>query len=152
MFLTKINLLYLLYLTAWRCCLLHLIKQNCLLKTSKNSEFDDSGIVLPVFPSRTNNMKLHNISATPKMVENVVTNFDSSKTSSPDCFLVLVLKCYEPELSYMLVEVSIIFSRSLVFQISLVVSVFKNVGGRSADKNYHPVCLLSVVSEVFENF
>ena len=32
-FSTKINLLYLLYSTAWRCCLLHLIKQNCLLKT-----------------------------------------------------------------------------------------------------------------------
>ena len=32
-FLTKLNLLYLLYSTAWRRCLLHLIKQNCLLKT-----------------------------------------------------------------------------------------------------------------------
>ena len=30
---TKVNLLYLLYLTARRCCLLHLIKQNCLLET-----------------------------------------------------------------------------------------------------------------------
>ena len=30
-FSTKVNLLYLLYSTAWRCCLLHLIKQNCLL-------------------------------------------------------------------------------------------------------------------------
>ena len=29
----KVNLLYLLYLKARRCCLLHLIKQNCLLKT-----------------------------------------------------------------------------------------------------------------------
>ena len=32
-FLTKVNLLYLLYSMAWRCCLLHLIKQSCLLKT-----------------------------------------------------------------------------------------------------------------------
>ena len=32
-FLTKANLLYLLYSTAWRCFLMHLIKQNCLLKT-----------------------------------------------------------------------------------------------------------------------
>ena len=31
-FATKVNLLYLLYSTAQRCCLLHLIKQNCLLK------------------------------------------------------------------------------------------------------------------------
>ena len=32
-FSTKVNLLYLLYSMAQRCCLLHLIKQNCLLKT-----------------------------------------------------------------------------------------------------------------------
>ena len=32
-FSTKVNLLYLPYSMAWRCCLLHLIKQNCLLKT-----------------------------------------------------------------------------------------------------------------------
>ena len=31
-FSTKVNLLYLLYSTGWRCCLLHLMKQNCLLK------------------------------------------------------------------------------------------------------------------------
>ena len=30
---TKVNLLYLLCSTAGRCCLLHLINQNCLLKT-----------------------------------------------------------------------------------------------------------------------
>ena len=35
---------------------------------SKNSYLDDSGISLPVFPSR-NNLKLHNISVTPKMVK-----------------------------------------------------------------------------------
>ena len=28
----KVNLLYLLYSTGWRCCLQHLIKQNCELK------------------------------------------------------------------------------------------------------------------------
>ena len=33
LFSTKLNLLYLLYSTARRCCLLHLIKQNYLLKT-----------------------------------------------------------------------------------------------------------------------
>ena len=31
-----------------------------------------------------------------------------------------------------------------------MVPVFKNVGKRSTAKNYHPVSLLSVVSEVFE--
>ena len=30
---TKVNLLYLLYSTIQRCCLLHLMKRNCLLKT-----------------------------------------------------------------------------------------------------------------------
>ena len=35
---------------------------------SSNSSLDDSGISLPVFPSRTN-LKLHNISITPKMVK-----------------------------------------------------------------------------------
>ena len=43
---------------------------------SKNSNLDDSGISLPVFPSRTN-LKLHNISITPKMVKKVITNLDS---------------------------------------------------------------------------
>ena len=31
-----------------------------------------------------------------------------------------------------------------------MVPVFKNVGGRSTAKNYHPVSLLSVISKVFE--
>ena len=35
---------------------------------SKNSNLDDSGISLPVFHSKTN-VKLHNISITPKMVK-----------------------------------------------------------------------------------
>ena len=42
---------------------------------SKNSNLDDSSISLPVFPSRTN-LKLHNISITPKMVKRVITNLD----------------------------------------------------------------------------
>ena len=42
---------------------------------SKNSNLDDSGISLPVFPSRTN-LKLNSISVTPKMVKKVVTNLD----------------------------------------------------------------------------
>ena len=41
---------------------------------SENSNLDDSGISLPVFPSRTN-LKLHNISVTPKMVKKVIMNF-----------------------------------------------------------------------------
>ena len=57
---------------------------------SKNSNLDDSGIPLPVFPSRTN-LKL-GISITPKMAKKVITNFDSSKASCPDCIPVVVLK------------------------------------------------------------
>ena len=64
---------------------------------SKNSNLGDSGISLPVFPSRTN-LKLHDISVTPKIVQKVITNLDSSKASGPDCIPVVVLKNCEPEL------------------------------------------------------
>ena len=57
----------------------------------KNFNLDDSGIALPVFPSRTH-LKLHNISVTRKMVKKVIMNLDLSKTSGPDCIPVVVLK------------------------------------------------------------
>ena len=41
----------------------------------KNSNLDDSGISLPVYPSRTN-LKLHNISIPLKMVKKVIMNLD----------------------------------------------------------------------------
>ena len=50
---------------------------------SKNSNLDDSGISLPVFPSRTN-LKLHNISTIPTSIKKVIMNLDSSKASGPD--------------------------------------------------------------------
>ena len=65
----------------------------------KNLNLDDSGISLLAFPSRTN-LKLHNISVTPKIVKTVKMNLDLSKASGPDCILVVVLKNCEPELSY----------------------------------------------------
>ena len=49
----------------------------------KNSNVDDSRISVPVFPSGTN-LKLHNISVTPKIVQKVITNLDSSKSSGRD--------------------------------------------------------------------
>ena len=74
----------------------YLIKAKLFAKNfSKNSNLDDSGISLPVFPSRTN-LKLHNISITPKMVKKVITNLDSSKASGPDCIPAVVLKNCEP--------------------------------------------------------
>ena len=57
---------------------------------SKNSNLDDAGISLPVFPSKTN-LKLH-ISVTPQMVKKVITELDSSNVSGPDRILVVVLK------------------------------------------------------------
>ena len=100
-FSTKGNLLYILSSTTRKCCLLHLIKENCLLKTSENSNLDDSGISLPegkTFPSRTN-LKLHNVSVILKMVKKVITNLDSSKASDPDCIPVVALKNCEPKFS-----------------------------------------------------
>ena len=64
---------------------------------SKNSDLDDSGISLHVFSSRTN-LKLHNISVTPKMVKKVIMNLDLSKASGPNCIPVVVLKNCESEL------------------------------------------------------
>ena len=58
---------------------------------SKNSNLDDSGISLPVFPSRTS-LKQHNFSVTPKMVKKVIMNLDWSKAPGPDCIPVVVLK------------------------------------------------------------
>ena len=45
---------------------------------SKNPNLDDSGISLPAFPSRTD-LRLHNISVTPKMGKKVIMNHDLSK-------------------------------------------------------------------------
>ena len=58
---------------------------------------------LPVFPSRTN-LKLHNISVTPKMVKKVIMNLNLSKASDLDCIPVVVLKNFDLELSYILAE------------------------------------------------
>ena len=120
---------------------------------SKNSNLDDSGISLPVFPSRTN-LKLHNISETLKMVGKVAINLDLSKAPGPNCIPVVVLKNCEPELSYILAE---LFSKCLkescfpdCWKVSSVVPVSKNIGERSTAKSYRPVSLLSVVSKVFE--
>ena len=120
---------------------------------SKNSNLDESGISLPVFPSRTN-LKLHNISVTPKMVKKVITNLDLSKASSPDCIPVVVLKKCEPELSYILAE---LFNKCVkesclpdCWKVSLVVPIFKNVGEKSAAKNCCPVSLLSAVSKILK--
>ena len=100
----------------------------------KKSNLDDLVISLPVFPSRTN-LKLHNISLTPKTVKKVITNLDSSKVSCPDCIPVVVIKNCKPELSYILADLLSMYLKESCFPdcwiVSLVVPVFKNVWERS---------------------
>ena len=103
-FSTKVNLLYLFYSVAWSCYKAKSTSYKAELfakNVSKNSNLDDSGIPLPVFPSRTN-LKLHNISLAPKMVKKIIANLNSSKASGFDC--IPVLKNCEPELSYIIAE------------------------------------------------
>ena len=120
---------------------------------SKNSNLDDSGISLPVFPCRTN-FKLHNICVSPKMVKKVIMNLDLSKASGPDSIPVVVLKNCEPELSYIFAE---LFNKCLkescfpgFWKVSSVPPVFKNVAETPTAKKYRTVGLLSVISKVFE--
>ena len=79
-----------------------------------------------------------------------------SKASGPGTIPVVVLKTCEPELSYILAELSNKCLKESCFpdcwKVSSVVPVFKNVGERCTAKNYRPVSLLSVVSKVFEKF
>ena len=124
-------------------------------KFSNNSNLDDSGISLRVFPSRTN-LKLHYISVTLKMVQRVTINLDLSKVSGPDCIPVVVRKNCKLELSWLNILAEL-FSKCLkescfpdCWKISSVVPVFKNVGERSTAKNYHPISRFSVVIKVFE--
>ena len=116
-----------------------------LFSASEVLSLDDSGISLPVFPSRTK-QKLHNISVTSKMIKMAITDLDSIP--------VVVLKNCEPELLYILAELFNMCLKESGFpdfwKALFVVPVFKNVGERSTAKNYDFVSLLSVISEVFE--
>ena len=141
---TEVNLLYLLYSMSWRCCLLHLIKQNCLLLTFVRTVILMTQVSLYLFSLL-------------ELIWNciiVMTYLDLLKASGPDCIPVVVLKNWEPKLSYILAE---LFDKCLkefcfpdCLKVSLVVPVFNNVGERSTAKNCRPVCNFSVVSKVFE--
>ena len=69
---------------------------------SKNSNLDDSGISLLVFPSRTK-LKQRNIFVTLKIVTKVLMNLDLSEASGLDCIPVVLKNC-EPEPFYILAE------------------------------------------------
>ena len=88
------------------------------------------------------------------MVKKVITNLELSKASGFDCIPVVVLKKCEPELSYILAEFLNKCLKDSCFsdcwKASSVIPLFKNVGEKPIAKNQHPVCLLSVVSKVFE--
>ena len=143
-FSTKLNLLYLLCSMAQRYCVLHLIKQNCLIKTLLRTLILMTLVSLYlVFASRTN-LKLRNISVTTKMDKKIMMNLNSSKTSGPGCIPVVVLKNYEPELSYIR-SLREVVGRSRGWSL-----YFKNVGERSTAKNYRLASLLSLLNKVFE--
>ena len=121
-------------------------KANLFAKNfSKNSNIVDSGISLPVFPSRTN-LKLHNISITPKMVKEVCS-------SGLDCSPLVIRKNCESELSYILAELFNWCLKESCFpdfwKVSSLIVVFKNAGERSTAKIYCPVSLIFLVSKVF---
>ena len=111
---------------------------------SKNSNLDDSGSSLPVFPSGTN-LNIYNYSVTPKLVEKFITNVDSSKAPGSDYIPVVILKNCDPELSYLL---AVLFNMCLkdssfadFWKVSSKVSIFKNAEERPTAKNYRPLSL-----------
>ena len=125
LFSTKLNPLKLLSSTAGWCCLLHLIKQNCLLKSF-----------------------LRTLTLMTQASLSILTNLDISKVPGLNCILVVFLKICEPELSYILAELfnvseEILFSRLLEDLIGG--SCIGDCLERSTTKG-----LLSVVSKVFE--
>ena len=150
-FSTMVNLLYLLYLRDLSCCLLHLIKQNFPKNFSKNFDVDDSGTFLPAFPSRTSNLKLDNIDVTLKLVMKVITNFDLSKVSGPDCFLVVVLRRCMPELSYILAELFDMCLNESFWNVASLVTLFKNVGEKSLPKTPDLLVLFLWLIKVLKN-
>ena len=130
-FSAKVNLLYLPYSTDRRYCLLHLIKQNYLLKTFPRTQILMTLVSLYLFSLLELIRNCITLPVTPKMAKKVITNLDSSKASSPDCIPVVVLKNCEPELSYILAK---LFNKCLkescfpdCWKVSSVVPLFKNV-------------------------
>ena len=113
MFSAKVNLLYLLYLMAWRCRPLHLRKQNCLVKTFLRTLILMTHVFLYLFSLQE---LIWNciIYLTLKVVEKVIMNPDLPKASGLDCILVVALKNYEPK-NYE--NSSLRVWRSLLFQI-----------------------------------
>ena len=148
-FSSKVNLLHLLFLMALRCCYLHMIKQNYLLKTFLRTLILTAQVSLYLLST----LELHKIPVTPTLVKNVITNLDSTKASGPECISVVALKDCEPELLSALADLfnmcfPIFFPDC--WKVSSVVTVFKNVGEKSTAKKYCLVSLLSMIIKIFQ--
>ena len=118
---------------AQSCCLLHHIKQSCLLQTFLKL------LILMTLVSLYLFSLLRIVGKKKKIVEKVKTNLDSPKASGPDCIQVVFLKNCQPELSYLLAKVFNMCLKEFCFpdcwKVSSVVPMFKNIGKRSTDKN-----------------
>ena len=108
---------------------------------------------LLTFRSRTK-IKIHNILKTPKFIKKVLTNLNSSKIFSFDCISVMVLNDCKPKLSYKRPEFSNKYLKEYCFsncwKISSVACGNNNFWERCTAKNYHYVCPLCVVSNMFQ--
>ena len=83
---------------------------------------------------------------TPQLVNKVKNNLDSLKASCPECISVVALKNYEPKFLYILTELFNICLKEFCvpdcWKVSLVVTVFKNVGEMSIAKTINNNMLL----------
>ena len=95
--------------------------------------------------SRTN-LKLYNISVTPRLVKTAIPNLHLSNTSGPDWIPEVVLKnSLHSSGSYILTELF-----SICLKESRAPDCLKNAGEIFTAKNYYSVNLLSAISKVFE--
>ena len=114
---------------------------------------EDSGLSLPVVPSRTN-LKLYNILATPKSVKMTVSSLDSANASSPDWTPVVVLNNCGYKRSYKLVDLFNMCWSNIVFQVverSYLLPQHLKCWGETCSQR-SPSTVLSVDSKIFEKF
>ena len=156
-FWTKINLLHIPpQFNVSRCCLLHLIKQNCLLKTFLITLILMTQVSLSLFSLLELIWNCIIFLQQPRWFKRSwwILNCQRQIANCPDCIPVVDLKNYEPEVSYILAKLLNMCLKETYFldcwKVSSVVPVFKNVMERFTAKNYQPVSLQSVVNKVFE--
>ena len=84
-----------------------LTKKNCLLKNFLGILILMTRVLyLVTYFSSKINLKMHNILVTPKLVQKLITNLDSSSLSGLNFILVVVLRKCEPELSSVIAKLS----------------------------------------------